>query len=110
MTKLLKVEPGLINIDSLVVDNNQRSFIPKTVSWIPGAVLIDNAILYRYFLDLPTGEEYDRGKWSKLFDLNNRSFKSNGFQFTGKFYTDGLSCNVLLQAEGYTNGYQKKSG
>ncbi len=70
--ELLHVKKGLIKIDTVNIENNQRSFIPKTVSWIPGSILIDNKILYIYFLEYGKGEEYDSEKWTQLFNLTNR--------------------------------------
>ena len=76
------------------------------MSWIPGNIFIDNSILFRYFLNYAIGAEFEQQKWSRLFNLSNAAFHRKNYKFTGKIFTDGISCCVLLQAEGYTNSYQ----
>ena len=48
------INAGNVNVDYLDLDSLVKSFhafVPKTFSWIPGQIFIDNTILYKYFLN-----------------------------------------------------------
>ena len=98
---------GSLKLDNLNLDTtkNVHSFLPKTVSWIPNTIMIDNTILYVYFLGNKLGGSFDESKWSEIFKLNESCFKSKGYKFNGKLYTDGISASILLQSPSYKSAY-----
>ena len=91
IAKKLNTVPGSLDLDLITMENNKTPFLPKTVSWIPGSILIDNSILWNYFFGNRLTVGYDDALTLRdiLFDLNKPAFKTkkNGFKFTGKLYT-----------------------
>ena len=74
IAKKLQIVPGSFDIDSILIENNKIAFLPKTVSWIPGNIFIDNSILRNYFFGTNGTVGYEQAEkyWKKIFNLQKK--------------------------------------
>ena len=88
----------------LILENNNKKlfqFSPLSGSNIPRNIMIDTKILIELFEDqkqekLTNLNLFKQKIWKRLFEFDNKIFKQNGYKFSYKMMTDGVSVSLLF--------------